>query len=155
MLSPRPRPHLPAQDSAACTACLGVGALGLPSLLHPCSQRLLSLHLSPCFGTAPENACILHPPLPRALGGIRIRGDEPEGSTAMEGLCEHALNKWMPSPPGLFLSDMALVSEPILENQSWHAPISPQTDVSFVSCLFNTVIWRYVTRSFKQTLWAV
>ena len=61
MLSPRPRPHLPAQDSAACTACLGVGALGLPSLLHPCSQRLLSLHLSPCFGTAPENACILHP----------------------------------------------------------------------------------------------
>ena len=139
MLSPRLQTP-PTCPELSWMHCLSEGGgTGDPLPAPPTLTTSAVSALFTLFWDCSWNACILQP---QGMGGIRIWDDEPEGSTAMEGLCEHALNKWMPSPPGLFLSAMALVSEPILENQSWHAPISSQTNVSFVSCLFNTVIWR-------------
>jgi len=83
---PGSRPHLPAQNSAGCTASLRVGAQGIPSLLHPRSQLLLSLHFSPCFGIAPGMPASCNP---RAwegsgFGMMRQKGVQPwRGSVNM------------------------------------------------------------------------
>ena len=93
MLSPR------LQTPATCPAlswmhCLSEGGgTGVPLPAPPMLTASAVSALITLFWDCSWNACILQPPLPRALGGIRIRDDEPEGSTAMEGLCEHALNK--------------------------------------------------------------
>ena len=86
---PGSRPHLPAQHSAGCTASLRVGALGCPSLLHPCSQLLLSLHLSPCFGIAPGMPASCNPHCPghwegSGFGMMSQKGAQPwRGSVNM------------------------------------------------------------------------
>ena len=90
MLSPRLQtpPTCPELSWMHCLSERGGTGASLPA--PPTLTTSAVCALFTLFWDCSWNACILQP---QGMGGIRIWDDEPEGSTAMEGLCEHALNK--------------------------------------------------------------